>query len=116
MLTLFERLFNDFLLITFIVLTSLTSLPELFALFPDYVVSFPGFVDFIRILLTCLAKGIDFVLESLTPHGAAQAMKNTQGVPCGRGQTAPESPLGFHICRCGPSSLWTSDGVFRPML
>ena len=95
---------------------SFTFSPELFVSFPDYVASFPGFVDFIRISLTCIAEEIDFVLESLTPLGAAQAMKNTQGVPCGRGQTAPESPFGFHICCCGPSSLWTSDGVFRPML
>ena len=93
-----------FCYLLFIVLNSFTSLPELLVSFPDYVVSFPGFVDFIRISLACLAKGIDFVLDSLTPYGAAQAMKNTQGVPCGRGQTAPESPFGFHICRCGPSS------------
>ena len=33
----------------------------------------------------------------------SHTMKNTQGVPCGRGQTAPESlPDGFHMRCCGP--------------
>ena len=44
-------------------------------------------------------------------------MKNTQGVPSGRGQTAPESPpAGFHMMRCGPCSWCASEGVFIPML
>ena len=44
-------------------------------------------------------------------------MKNTQGVPCGRGQTAPESlPADFHITFCGPVWVCTSEGVFLPRL
>ena len=50
-------------------------------------------------------------------YGEALTMKNTQGVPCGRGKTAPESlPADFHITFCGPVWVCTSEGVFMPML
>ena len=59
----------------------------------------------------------DFILDSLTRLGEAHTMKNTQGVPSGRGQTVPESlPADFHITFCGPVWVCASEGVFMPML
>ena len=89
---------------------------EWVACFPDFVVPFPGFVDFILKALTFTSEKYDYVLNTFTPPCAATTMKNTQGVPCGRGQTAPESPLCFHASCCGPSSPCTAEGTFMPML
>ena len=51
-----------------------------------------------------------FVLKNLT-------MKNTRGLPCGRGQTAPESYYGlFHMRFCIPVSTCTSEGTLYPIL
>ncbi len=59
--------------------------------FPELVDSFAKNVDFVRILLTLHTIFVYFVLSWLTrllSRRQPLTMKNTRGVPCGRGQTA----------------------------
>ena len=74
--------------------------------FPELVDSFPKKVDIVRILFTFYWFLFTSYCFWLTLIAQPKPMKNTQGVPCGRGQTAPESlPGTFHRQRCGPFSI-----------
>ena len=61
-------------------------------------------MEYIFHIIIMLNIYIMLVLSANLTIGVANLL-TIQGVPSGRGQTAPESPpAGFHMIRCGPCS------------